>query len=183
MVAVTSDSESYYLDRTEVTVQEYERCVAAQQCDAPAKDFSLACNYGQPDRSRHPINCVDKRQAAGYCAWVGKRLPTESQWEYAAASHGQHPFPWGSASPGSQLCWRRAGGTCPVGSFPGDASPEGVLDLAGNVREWVADADVARGGTWHDTKPQSVQAGARSLISANHAFSDLGFRCARAAAR
>ena len=86
-------------------------------------------------------------QASTYCKWAGGGLPTEAQWEYVARGNGddRREYPWGSEEPSNQLCWTdpedKASyrGTCVVGSYPSGASPFGVLDMAGNVSEWVAD--------------------------------------------
>lgn len=123
------------------------------------------CNWRHPEgRGRHPVNCVDFQQATSFCAWAGKRLPTEKEWEYAARGAGEkRKYPWGDGEPGptrlnacdaacsANLIAKRFFGvspmyqandgwpeTAPVGSFPAGASKQGVLDLAGNVWEWTA---------------------------------------------
>jgi len=103
------------IDRTEVTVAQYGKCVEAGRCntegltemapddDEPdyAKKERLAdsakyCNWGKSDRSNHPINCVTSLQAKAYCEWRGKRLPTEAEWEKAARGTDDRFFPWGN---------------------------------------------------------------------------------------
>jgi formylglycine-generating enzyme required for sulfatase activity len=117
------------------------------------------CNWSEsPDagasREAHPINCVDWWTAQEFCVWDGGRLPTETEWEYAArgrSAAGLSPgrlYPWGDAAPAptcDRARWNRAmcsgegsAPTRPVGSFPTGASA-GLFDLAGNVREWTAD--------------------------------------------
>jgi formylglycine-generating enzyme required for sulfatase activity len=165
----------YCIDKTEVTVKAYAACVAAKGCSAApltvswsgvsaddVKRYSRFCN--REDRPDHPMNCVDWNQAAAYCTWAGKRLPTEAEWEYAARGTDGRAYPWGNEAPaatrlnacGSEcvamarrelnLDWKKmydaSDGwetTAPVGSFPADASPYGALDMAGNVVEWTAD--------------------------------------------
>ncbi|HEX3474273.1 MAG TPA: SUMF1/EgtB/PvdO family nonheme iron enzyme [Kofleriaceae bacterium] len=166
---------AYCIDKTEVTVKAYAACVAGKGCSrAPVtvswsgvsaddvKRYSRFCN--RDDHPDHPINCVDWNQATAYCAWAGKRLPTEAEWEYAARGNDGRVYPWGNEPPSAKrlnacgsecvamakrelnLDWRSmydaSDGwetTAPVGSFPDGASPFGVLDMAGNVWEWTAD--------------------------------------------
>jgi formylglycine-generating enzyme required for sulfatase activity/transposase-like protein len=124
------------------------------------------CNLGQAGRDDHPINCVTFSRAEQFCAWSGGRLPSAREWEHAARGTGQRAFPWGDAAPSAaelnacgsecQTWYARSGltsvfdgtmyaaddgyaGTAPVGSFPAGASPEGILDLLGNVAEWTSE--------------------------------------------
>lgn len=144
----------FWIDQTEVTVEAYDRCVFAGACLEPgACDFELD-NWDNPDRRDHPINCVNWMKAETYCRFAGKRLPTEAEWEKAARGTDGRTYPWGEArpsctyavfnySPGVHDPIRDVGcgekRTWPVGSKPAGASPYGVLDMAGNVAEWVAD--------------------------------------------
>jgi formylglycine-generating enzyme required for sulfatase activity len=148
----------YYIDKHEVTVAQYRRCVKAGACTRPPK--GKWCNYNHPDREDHPVNQVTWYQARAYCAWAGKRLPTEAEWENAARGTGARRYPWGSAPPSCKRvimaynpkryrppepapkvgpgCGR--GTTWPVGSrAPAGDSPYGLQDMAGNVKEWVWD--------------------------------------------
>jgi formylglycine-generating enzyme required for sulfatase activity/serine/threonine protein kinase len=147
--------DSYWIDKTEVTSAQYRRCVEAGECSAP--DTGDNCTYSTDGRSDHPINCVDWDQAATYCTWVGRRLPTEAEWEKAARGVDGRIYPWGDAwdvqmtprlnssdkdHPGTPSFDAVDDGfatTAPVGSFPAGASPYGALDMAGNVWEWAAD--------------------------------------------
>jgi formylglycine-generating enzyme required for sulfatase activity/uncharacterized caspase-like protein len=166
---------AYCIDRTEVAIKSYVACVAARGCSAmfltPTKSEYSAADpkfYGQfcnrEDRPDHPINCVDWNQATAYCAWIGKRLPTEAEWEYAARGNDGRLYPWGNESPSAQRVngcgaecaamgmrilkrdWKTMYDTsdgwettAPVGTFVRGASPFGALDMAGNVWEWTAD--------------------------------------------
>ncbi len=151
---------AYEIDVTEVTVGAYAACVREARCKPPLKgDF---CNWAKEGLDDHPINCVDHEQAAAYCDWAGKRLPTEPEWEHAARGSDRRRFPWGDARPtaahlnacGSEcrlygakrgLVWPAMYDlddgfplTAPVGSFPEGRSPFGLHDMEGNVREWTA---------------------------------------------
>jgi formylglycine-generating enzyme required for sulfatase activity len=100
------------VDRTEVTVAAYDRCVAAGACTLAAqsptgngsKDAVIAqlgplCNGGKADRKQHPINCVSWSQADTYCRWAKGRLPSEAEWELAARGPQPHTYPWGEDPP------------------------------------------------------------------------------------
>lgn len=168
----------FCLDTTEVTVADYRRCVDGGDCpqppetvagsDIPTPDvpvWSRSCNAHRDRRGRHPINCVDFGGAEAYCAAVGKRLPTEAEWEWAATGGDEgRLYPWGGRRPTAEhlnvcdfdcLDRLRAMGrprptmhygedgfaeTAPVGSFPAGVGRWGHLDLAGNVWEFTASA-------------------------------------------
>jgi formylglycine-generating enzyme required for sulfatase activity len=138
---------AYAVDRTEVTVAAYDRCVRRGAC-APPLDAPGTPQTGAPTL---PVTGVRWDDAAAYCAWVGGRLPTEAEWERAARGRDGRPFPWGwindpgrynhgAVEPGCRDDDDGAALAAPVGSYPGGASPDGALDMAGNALEWVADA-------------------------------------------
>jgi hypothetical protein len=181
----------FLMDPTEVTVAAYGACVKAGKCPEPMRTESF-CNWGRWFRGDHPVNCVSWNQATAYCAWAGKRLPTEEEWEWAArgAERGT-TYPWGNDDPGPQLCWRRydegrTDGTCAVRSFPSGDSPHGLSDLAGNVSEWTSGAydvsttRVSRGGSWALNRASDVAAMDRTKHPDVEAQgSAVGFRCAK----
>lgn len=128
------------MDVTEVATAAYGACVQAGQCTPAIVAAGEGCNLTRADRGDHPINCVTAHQAAAYCGWLGKRLPTDEEWKFAARGGARDTaFPWGPHPPLPPLACldRGAGGTCPIGQHPAGASPEGLLDLVGNVEEWV----------------------------------------------
>lgn len=88
--------QDFFIDKNEVTVAEYEECMATGKCKRP-KDFARNkyCNLGEPSRQNHPINCVDWDEALSYCEWKGKRLPYEAEWEKAARAETASRYPWG----------------------------------------------------------------------------------------
>lgn len=184
---------AFFIDKTEVTAGQYAACVADHECTA-AGDFPW-CNGGVAGKEDHPINCVTWLQAVVYCQWAGKRLPSETEWEYAARGTDNRLFPWGSAAPtaGSNLlCWNKEDGTCAVGSYPAGASPFGVLDMAGNVTEWTSnlftqdyasvpttDERVARDVPWRFTPADKWDVATRSKLPPTTVMDMVGFRCAK----
>lgn len=182
---------AFRIDRTEVRVSEYRKCVESGTCSAPASDEG--CNWNLPDRDEHPVNCVDWRQARSYCGWVGKRLPTEIEWEKAARGSDGRRYPWGNSeascdhavisTSGAAGCG--ADSTWPVASRSMGRSPFGLFDMAGNVLEWTndaagssADERVARGGSWRSAA-RPVRASSRDWLPAGMRDASVGFRCAQ----
>lgn len=135
-------AKGYCLDRTEVTASAYAGCVKSGQCTASAIHCGVAATFDADALGQHPINCATREEALHYCAFAGKRLPTKSEfwWAYRSGERAW-PFPWGTEAPtASRGCTSIGGarlGTCPVGSAPSGANAFGVLDLFGNVGEWV----------------------------------------------
>jgi formylglycine-generating enzyme required for sulfatase activity len=150
--------DAFWLDRTEVTNVQYRRCLGAGACQPPAP----TTYFDDPNYGDHPVVFVSWNKAQDYCAWAGRRLPTEAEWEKAATwnpvTNEKYTYPWGNTfdcrkgnfddettydaamMPGSYENCDGFPNTAPVGSFPTGASPYGALDMAGNVWEWVHDA-------------------------------------------
>ena len=188
----------FWMDQMEVTAGAYAECVAAEVCAAALSSLPES-TAGVAEKTNHPINGVDWNQATAYCAWVGKRLPTEGEWEYAAGGRQGYFYPWGDAAPGEQLCWHNTDtrATCPVGSYPKGAN--GLFDMAGNVWEWTSshecpydsetpdgyqsdcatNARVFRGGSWRLIDDLVVSAANRNGDYPEDRYGYLGFRCAR----
>ncbi len=193
----------FWIDRTEVTVAAYRACVDARACARPAK-ASPTCTYDLDDPSL-PVSCVRWQDADAYCRFAAKRLPHESEWEFAARGvHGAR-YPWGGAQTNcafadtllretsGKLCTK--GRPSPVGSHPMGASMWGVLDLSGNVEEWTADwyaetyagaapragsSHTLRGGGWLSV-PSAARTTSRDWASSLEAGPNMGMRCARSA--
>ena len=199
--------DAFWIDRTQVTNEQYARCVRDRVCAVPA--FADAPQFQGAD---YPVVGVDWYNAAAYCRWAGGRLPTEAEWEYAARGPEGTQFPWGDTLDGARLNFCDANCTffwsaqeyddgyrytAPVGSYPDGASWCGALDLAGNVAEWVADwyggypsgqhmnptgpesgeSRVIRGGSYV-SGPSLTRSAGRSRHSPLQAGNSLGFRCA-----
>jgi serine/threonine-protein kinase len=155
-----------------------------------------------PGKENHPINCVDWNQATAYCEAQGGRLPTEAEWEFAARGTEGRKYPWGNSEPDAEskaLFGKTDRGTAPVESYGGGVSPFGLLNMAGNVWEWVEDMyapypggtqnnwkgeagqqRVFRGGGWYGDA-DGMRAANRSKLSPAVRVNGLGFRCARGA--
>ena len=134
--------DPFLLDRTEVTNEAYFRCVDAKVCRRHSTTSAEANHFGNDRKFRtpkRPISGVSHDDAKGYCTWVGRRLPTEAEWERAARGGDERMYPWGNEESNHQLAVFGGGITQPVGSKPEGAGPYGHLDLGGNVWEWVAD--------------------------------------------
>ena len=166
--------DSYWIDETEVTNAMYANCVTDGACAKPASVY-----YPDADYADHPVQDVKWDDANDYCSWAGRRLPTEAEWEKAAGwnelTHEKNIYPWGNEFDGSlvNFCdvncaafeWADTdsndgyGATSPVGSYPQGASPYGVMDMAGNVWEWVADF---YSDTYYDVSPNEYPTGPAS---------------------
>jgi len=135
------DLPAFAVDKYEVTVGEYRRCVEAGVCAAPVR--LAECNYWLSGRDNYPVNCLGVPDGRDYCAWAGKQMPTEEQWEKAARGVDGRLFPWGNEF-NPAYANRGDGGevdgfvtSAPVGSFPEGASPYGAMDMIGNCWEWT----------------------------------------------
>jgi eukaryotic-like serine/threonine-protein kinase len=199
--------DAFFVDRTEVSVLAYGKCVVAGACSDRRLQTPIElgnpdaksgeCNWQQVRREQHPMNCVSHAQAIAYCRWAGGRLPTETEWTRAARGDDTRAFPWGDelatceravmADTDGPGCGRRT--TWLLATQPLDTSPFGAADLGGNLREWVADwfteptARLVKGGAWTDTSTADLSIAARRGLDPAERSIAVGFRCARSAAK
>jgi len=134
---------AFWIDQVEVTNGMYNLCVQTGLCRPPARissDNRLEY-FGNPEFQDYPVVHIAWYDANAYCQWAGRRLPTEAEWEHAARGDDKRNYPWGDELPNeyNSNSVNIVGDTSRVGSYAEGASPFGVLDMAGNVWEWVAD--------------------------------------------
>jgi formylglycine-generating enzyme required for sulfatase activity len=193
--------DAYWIDLTAVTNKAYGMCVNSGTCqytlDKNHPDYYLYIDTGY---SNFPVTYVTWEDALIFCAWAGGDLPTEAQWEKAARGPDRQIYPWGNnpSYPNQANVGNINPGPVPVGSFPAGKSYYGVLDMGGNVREWVFDwfgenyyreeinpnpegpaigeKRVLKGAAWNDPIKYS-RAGNRLSHIPESAGGERGFRC------
>ncbi len=149
--------DTYSIDRYPVTCGQYRHFMASDGYHNPQWWSAEGWKWLQsnlvdrplywsdnPAKNNHPVCGVSWYEAQAYCNFIGKRLPTESEWEKAASwdavNQTQRTYPWGEELPNSSLCnhGNKIGNTAPVDNFPKGASSFGCCDMLGNVWEWTA---------------------------------------------
>jgi len=195
--------DAFYMDKYEVTVSRYAKFLQATGNVRPPEEWATV---DLRNRAELPVVGVDWHDADSYCRWAGKRLPSEAEWEKAARASDERKYPWGSDAPTPEHA-RFAkpyespvykDGVAEVGRHSKGASPFGIHDLSGNVREWVGDwysesfpraearnpkgpekgtAKVMRGGGWYDP-PDRIVTTQRVYSSPDQRDDSSGFRCA-----
>lgn len=197
--------DSFYLDKFEVTNGRFAKFVEAIQSEPPWGFADKDTPIVNADR---PVRWVSWMDAIGYCLWVGKRLPTEAEWEKAARGPDGRIYPWGNdpPTPAHAVFGRKEGGVetlSPVGNRDKGKSPYGAHDLAGNLYEWVMDwydeafytnfvknptinprgpsegtAKAQRGGSYINN-PYRLRSSFRTKGDPTEQDPNVGFRCAQ----
>jgi formylglycine-generating enzyme required for sulfatase activity len=194
--------KAFNLDVHEVTVSRYAEFLASQKPDPPFK-WNEATARSHENKPVIGVNWYDARD---YCRWLGKRLPTEAEWELAARGTEGRLYPWGSAHPtkghanAGQTRWQGYDTLTNVGRYEPGKTPDGVYDLAGNLWEWVADwydptyyqfsvrdnpkgpsagpLRALRGGAWNNDS-KAIRSSNRAGYAPDARRNDVGFRCAK----
>jgi len=207
----TVELSGYWLDRTEVTVAEYDRCVEQHRCSAPP----YAAGADRFRKPEYPVSLVAWEDARKFCTWRGARLPAEAEFERASRGSAGRQFPWGNLYNSRVSNHGRYGVAdtdgrdgfeelAPVASYPEGRTPDGFVDLAGNVAEWVSDRyapayakrtvrnpqgpsasstavqRVVRGGHFKSAAAW-LRGAARDSLPPGERLPQLGFRCAKSA--
>jgi serine/threonine-protein kinase len=165
--------------------------------EALAAAWEQRCNQVR-GANDHPINCVGFGSAEDYCLWKKRRLPTSAEWTAAATGSSGRKFSWGDEAPecsfacyglnGSCVTSSNEVASCAIGSRKRDATQDGIVDLAGNLAEWVGDEGakqggdgpawrVLRGGSFLDEASAIATSAQRSAPPVT-AYVSIGFRCA-----
>ncbi len=194
--------DTFYIDKFEVSNENYDACAYAVECRKPLSTGSVTRRqyYNNPVFANYPVLYVDWKMAQQYCEWRGGRLPTEAEWEKAARGKDARIYPW----KGDELNCSYAnyygcvGDTTPVDQHENGVSPYGAYGMAGNVWEWTSsmfgyypyDTDdgredpqvrgkrIARGGSWYNFGGiTSVRVDTRFEIEPGYGGAYVGFRC------
>ena len=193
---------AFYIDKFEVTNGRFAKYVEAIQSEPP---WGFADRETPVIHAERPVRWVSWMDAMGYCLWLGKRLPTEAEWEKAARGTDERTYPWGNdpPTPVHAVYGLKEGGAetvSVIGNHHMGQSPYGVQDLAGNLYEWVMDwyadnfytnspainprgpgegtAKVQRGGSYINT-PYRLRSSFRTKGDPTEQDPNVGFRCAQ----
>ena len=201
----TLDVPAFKIDLYEVTNRQYKAFIDASGRRSPDHFRNRTFPAGKAD---HPVSFVTWYDAEAYCAWAGKRLPSDVEWEKAARGTDGRSFPWGNTfdvrkanTPVRWLALKQAGDTTPAGAFEAGASPYGVFDMTGNVWEWTSSwyqpypgnqtaseaygerYKTLKGGSWFDCSFYKCGLSApvynRAFFARKTKNDTIGFRCAK----
>ncbi len=188
--------ESFYIDRYAVTNFQYEDFIRVTGYE-PKGNWK---EYFTAGKEYYPVTGVSYDDADAYAYWVGKRLPSEAEWEKAARGEEGLLYPWGKKWDSSRTCSEESSKahTVPVDSFPEGQSPYGVMNMLGNIWEWTGDyyekypykgpyppddedREIAIRGGDYNTELKSIGVPVRNKIFPGEFGPTIGFRCAKSA--
>jgi len=197
--------DAYAIDIYEVTNERYLHFIHSTGRKEPPNPYEDRSLSEETDVASLPVVQVTWYDAVDYCRWAGKRLPTEAEWEKAARGDRGSVFPWGRELPSNKQInfernWQGTKTLWSVGSTKKTASPYGIQDMSGNVREWTQDwyapdyyahapnrnpqgprtgiLKVIKGGSWHSFKAD-IRPAARGKGGFALKTDGIGFRCAK----
>lgn len=187
MEQTVRDFPAFWIDRTEVTNRQYRACIDARACEEPHDYSSEGRGY---TTDHYPVTQISWEDANAFCRWANMRLPTALEWRKAAHGIDGRKFPWGDDQATCNLtnlyeCWGyQQQRVMRVGAKPADRSPYGVVDMAGNVREWAYSGEDRYSSFMGNSFMTSEAAFERGFLFshrdglAGSNGQDLGFRCA-----
>jgi len=193
--------DDFYIDKYEVSNGQFKQYLQALN-KYDESQIQIIIDRLQLQQDNLPVRNVTWYKADEFCRFVGKRLPTEAEWEKAARGTDAREYPWGNEWNAEFVnAGQGEADLMPVGSLENGKSPYGVYEMAGNVMEWTADwyeaypgaeyqspnyghkRRVVRGGSWggvgHYVIPHYFRVAYRFNFPPDQAFNDVGFRCAR----
>ncbi len=199
--AETVFARPFWMHETEVTVDAFAAFAMATGYRTAAETADASRTWRQPGfrvRSRQPVVYVTFRDAEAYCRWIGARLPTDAEWEYAARAGATGRHYWGEEIDDRYLWYRANSGDRPHDVGGKRPNRWGLYDVEGNVWEWSVSQDPGgrtvanrRGGSWVDCEdidggpghaPSPLIALATQFkveVEVEHRYDDIGFRCVR----
>lgn len=185
----------FYIQKYEVTARDYQKCIDAGICKNGIEtrmydtyENFFGCNIGSENDADNPANCISFEGAKTYCEWKGMRLPTELEREKAARGTDGRVYPWGEKTPDCTFIVKNEPytgcgtySTFTVGSKPAGASPYGIMDMSGNVSEWI-ESGIVLGGAFGDGEYDSFRFYSYNYLGIPINIPELdisnGFRCA-----
>lgn len=180
-------TDDFYIDKYPVTNKEYKEFIDSTRRRAPRGWKAL--KY-QEHKSNHPVSGVSFSEAKAYAQWAGNRLPTEKEWEKAARGTNGREYPWGNKfdSKNCNTIESKINDTTPVTQYPNGASPFSVMDMVGNVWEWIDDWSkikdkethkIIKGGCYRLDQGFALCANSDSYSPSSGRNTTVGFRCAK----
>ena len=195
---------AFHIDKYEVTIGEYKKYLATKGEEWVGDktfldEYPPEVFFNPPDRDNYPVNYMSWYDAAEYCKWKGKRLPSEEEWEKTARGTDGRKWPWGNEFDPAKthVQENQPEWAAPVGSYPEDKSPYGVYDMGGNLSEWTSsyylpypgnkfddgryskNVYVLKGGSFLLPGTSYGRPAARSLAYPAYAHRMFGIRCAK----